>query len=125
MAVIKDAVAFLEGRHSEVRKSLEARMKDMSERYEFESAAKVRDQIRALDDVTEKQKIIMTDMKDRDVLGVACSKEVAAVALLPVRKGKLMGREGFILSGISWENISGILGAFISQHYSEVSYVPN
>ncbi|MGB4393144.1 MAG: excinuclease ABC subunit UvrC, partial [Bacillota bacterium] len=99
METINEVVKFLEGRHKDVRDRLEKRMQELAAKLDFENAARVRDRIRALDDVTERQKVVLTDMKHRDVLGLARSGKYAFVALLPVREGKLMGREGFVLTG--------------------------
>lgn len=121
---IEGVIKFLEGRHKDIRDNLEKKMLMLAEKLDFEQAARVRDQIRALEEVTQRQKIISSDMKDRDILGMARSSEYAAVALLPVREGKLLGREGFILSGISSEEDSEVLEAFVSQYYPNASFVP-
>ena len=63
-------------------------------------------------------------MKDRDVLGLARSGKFAFVALLPVRKGKLVGREGFVLSGTGFDEDEEILRAFITQYYPKASLIP-
>lgn len=123
-ATIADVIKFLEGRHKDVRQSLEKKMEALAENLEFEKAAKVRDQIRALDEVTVRQKIISPDMKDRDILGIARGKDYSFVALLPVREGKLIGREGFVLSGTASEEDSEVIAAFMSQYYPSASLVP-
>jgi excinuclease ABC subunit C len=123
-ATIDEVVKFLEGRLKEVRGALQKRMSAHAENMEFEAAARVRDQIKALDDVTERQKITTSDMKDRDVLGLARSGETAFVSLLTVREGKLLGKEGFILSGAADQSDSDILEAFISQYYSAAPFYP-
>ena len=123
-ATIDDVVKFLEGRLKEVRAALHKKMTAHAENMEFEAAARVRDQVRALDDVTERQKITTTDMKDRDVLGLARSGESAFVSLLTVREGKLLGKEGFILSGAADQPDADILEAFISQYYSAAPFYP-
>ena len=123
-ATIDEVVKFLEGRLREVRTALQKRMTAHAENMEFEAAARVRDQIKALDDVTERQKITTPDMKDRDVLGLARSGETAFVSLLTVREGKLLGKEGFILSGAAEQSDSDILEAFISQYYPAAPFYP-
>lgn len=122
---IDEVIKFLEGRHKEVRKSLEKRMNALSENLEFERAAKVRDQLRALDDVAQKQTVVLGDHKDRDVLGLARTADMAFVSLLLVRGGVLLGRESFVLSGVSSEEDDDVISAFISQYYSKAAFVPN
>ena len=63
-------------------------------------------------------------MKDRDVLGLARSGKHAFVALLPVRQGKLMGREGFVLTGSELDDDPEIIRAFITQYYPNAPFVP-
>ncbi len=121
---IDEVVKFLEGKHRAVRESLQTRMLEEAGRMDFESAARVRDQIKSLDDITEKQRIVSPDKKDRDVLGLARTADTAFVALLPVREGKITGKEGFILKGAGAEEDAGILEAFVSQYYSQAPFVP-
>ncbi len=122
---IDEVVKFLEGRLKEVRGGLQKRMAAHAENMEFEAAARARDQIKALDDVTEHQRITTPDFKDRDVLGLARSGETAFVSVLPVREGKVLGKEGFILSGAADRSDSDILEAFISQYYSAAPFFPS
>ena len=124
MATIDQVVRFLEGRQKEVRAELWRRMQEYAANMEFEAAARVRDQIAALDDVTERQNITVSDFKDRDVLGLARSGETAFVSVLTVREGRLLGKEGFILTGASEGDDSEILEAFVAQHYSTAPFFP-
>ncbi|HHT85171.1 MAG TPA: excinuclease ABC subunit UvrC [Firmicutes bacterium] len=124
METINEVVKFLEGRHKDVRKRLEKRMLELASNLDFENAARVRDRIQALDDVTERQKVVLNDMKDRDVLGLARSGKYAFVALLPVREGKLMGREGFVLTGSELDDDREVIRAFITQYYPKAPFVP-
>ncbi|HHY44838.1 MAG TPA: excinuclease ABC subunit UvrC [Firmicutes bacterium] len=124
-AMIDEVVKFLEGRHGEVKARLESRMRDYAEAMEFEKAAQVRDQIRALEDVTRKQLISVPDWKDRDLIGLARSHDTAFVALLTVREGKLVGKEGFVLQGAAEESDAQVLEAFIVQYYSSAQLFPH
>jgi excinuclease ABC subunit C len=121
---ISECIKFLEGRHREVRESLQKSMNEAAEKMEYERAARIRDQIRSLDDITEKQRIVSPDMKDRDILGLARASDNAFVALLPVRQGKIMGKDGFILQSAGSEDDAGILEAFITQYYSLAPFIP-
>lgn len=123
--VIAQVMKFLEGRHREVRRDLEKRMLDAAEKLDFEQAARIRDQIRALDEVSQRQRVVSSDMRNRDVLGMARSGDLAFVTLLTIRQGYLIGREIFILSGTAHEEDGSILKAFMEQHYSKAAYVPD
>jgi excinuclease ABC subunit C len=124
METIYEVIKFLEGRHTDVRGRLVDQMDSLAENLDFENAARARDRIKALDDTVQRQKIVFSDMKDRDVLGLARSGKFAFVALLPVRKGKLVGREGFVLSGTGFDEDEEILRAFITQYYPKASLIP-
>ncbi len=124
METIDGVIKFLEGRHKDVRDTLSARMQQCAENLDFEGAARIRDRISALDDVTQKQKIVLSDMKDRDLLGLARSGKLSFVALLPVREGKIMGKEGFVLTGTELDEDCEIISAFVSQYYPNASFIP-
>ncbi|HEY8347202.1 MAG TPA: excinuclease ABC subunit UvrC [Symbiobacteriaceae bacterium] len=121
---VKDLAAFLEGRTDEVISRLKARMEEAAERLEFERAAELRDQIAAIQKVTEKQKIISHDMADLDAIAYARSHDEACVQVFFVRQGKLVGRDQFIMTGADEMSGGEILAAFIQQHYSQTSFIP-
>lgn len=121
---VRDLQAFLEGRTQEVLERLRARMEQAAERLEFERAAELRDQIRAIEKVTEKQKIIAHTMVDLDVIAYARLYDEAGVQVFFVRQGKLVGRDQFLMSGADEMTGGEILAAFIQQHYSQTDFVP-
>ena len=85
-----DAVSkFLEGRHDELSRELDARMKDTARAMRFELAAVYRDQLRAIEKVREDQRVVTIDDIDRDVMGFYREGELVEIALLHVRAGKL------------------------------------
>lgn len=125
METIEEIIRFLEGRHQETRQSLEKRMRARADSLDFEGAAKIRDRIRALDEIMARQKAITPDMEDRDVLGFHPHGDDGYMAVLVVREGKLTGREGFRLTGVRGEPLSEVLAAFVSQFYtSRAAEVP-
>jgi excinuclease ABC subunit C len=112
-----DAVAkFLEGRHDELSRELEARMKQAAREMRFELAAIYRDQLRAIEKVREEQRVVTIDDVDRDVLGFYREGELVEVALLHVRAGKLqdVGTYSIKQAEIPDEEI---VAAFLAQHY--------
>ncbi len=121
---IEQVVRFLEGKHSRVRAELEKQMVDYASVLDFENAARVRDQIGCLDDVTQRQKIVSPGMQDTDVLGLAQQSDMSFVVLLPVREGRLCGREGFVLTGTGDSQPGDVLEAFMTQYYSAASFIP-
>lgn len=124
METISQVVDFLSGKSAGVRAQLVRKMQSLADELDFEGAARVRDQIRALDEVTERQKIITPDLQDRDVVGLARYSDLAMVALLHVREGKLVGRDGFMLTNTGSDEDSEIIRAFLLQHYISALEIP-
>src|SRR5690348_14956250 len=99
-AVIKQVLLFLEGKHDEVLADLRVQMEEASENLEFERAAALRDRVKAVEQVLEKQKIInTTGPGDQDVVALAGTDDETCAQVFFFRNGKLAGREYFILQG--------------------------
>lgn len=124
MQMINSVCMFLEGRQEDLVKSLESRMEEAAENLNFEQAAVLRDQIKAIEKVVEKQKIVLSDISDHDIIGIAREGELACVVVFFIRGGKLMGREHFILDETVEMNDNEILSTFVKQYYIQVQYVP-
>lgn len=121
---VKNLADFLEGRSEEVTQRLRARMEEAAENLEFERAAELRDQIAAIEKVTEKQKIVSREMTDLDAVAYARSHDEACVQVFFVRQGKLIGRDQFIMTGADEMTGPEIISAFLQQHYNQTSFVP-
>lgn len=124
LAVLKQVALFLEGKQEEVLKELRRKMEEAAEVWEFERAAALRDQIQAIEKVAERQKIISTAMKDEDVIAFARSNGEACVQVFFIRRGKLIGREHFILENAQDEDPREIMTSFVMQFYDNAPYVP-
>ena len=122
--MIDEVCLFLEGRHHRLIPDLTKKMEKASAHLEFERAAKIRDQIRALEQMVEKQKIISQHKEDQDILGYARVGNLACVQVFFVRDGKLIGREHFMLDCNADEEAVEILTAFVKQYYSDASFIP-
>ena len=121
--MVKTVCLFLEGRSGEVEKNLKLRMQKASDEMKFELAARLRDQLAAVRNVTEKQNIV-TGAGDQDVLGMARQGAQSCVQVFFIRSGKMVGRDHFLLSGGEAEDEGDIMTAFIKQYYSEASFIP-
>ncbi|MGC6483548.1 MAG: excinuclease ABC subunit UvrC [Synechococcus sp.] len=118
----KVAMVF-QGRSDELLALLNAQMERYAERLDFESAARVRDQLQGLDQLTADQKMSLPDASvSRDVLALACDDKVAAVQLFQMRAGKLVGRLGFTADADGL-NPGQILQRVIEEHYCQVDAV--
>jgi excinuclease ABC subunit C len=107
---------FLEGRHDELSRELDARMKDAARAMHFELAAVYRDQLRAIEKVREDQRVVTIDDIDRDVMGFYREGELVEIALLHVRAGKLQDVGTYAIKQAEIPD-EEIVAAFVAQHY--------
>ena len=125
-AVIQGLCDFLEGKTEAVLADLKAKMEHAAEAWQFERAALYRDQIRAAEQIVERQKVVSGKQEDADVIAFAqdARQGEACVQVFLVRRGRLVGRETFVLEGPTAEANGEMLGAFLKQFYDEAAYVP-
>ncbi len=102
---VRDAQLFLEGRHTELERSLTARMASAAEAEQFEAAARLRDQLSTVHQLQEKQRIATAEQSDdADVFGYHFEDGSLAVNLFHVRAGKIVDRREFF-----WEDLPELL----------------
>ena len=124
MEIIDQVVLFLEGKADRVAKAIAIRMRQAAEELEFERAAVLRDQLKAIEKVHEGQKVLHLTSENVDVVAVAPSLGEAWVEVFFIRQGKLIGRDHFIMAGTEDDQPGGILTAFVKQFYDANPYVP-
>ena len=122
---IDHAIRFLRGKNSEVIKAVRERMEIASESLEFEKAARYRDQLRALESMQARQKVVMDGPIDRDILAIARNDDEACCSVLEVREGRLIGKKHHFLGGIIDSTDSDVISAFARQFYLQKDFVPN
>lgn len=123
--VIKQVILFLEGKHDEVLKDLHAKMDQAAEDLNFEEAARIRDRIKAVEKVLEKQRIINTEgQDDQDVVALASADDETCAQVFFFRSGKLVGREYFILQGTRDSSPGEIMTSFLQQFYETSPHIP-
>jgi len=122
--VIKQVILFLEGKQERVVRELADRMNRAAEALEYEKAAWLRDQLQAIHDVIEGQRIAAMVEGEQDVIAFARDKTHTLVQVFLVRNGKLVGREGFELQGARHEEPAQIMTSFVKQFYSSSAYIP-
>lgn len=123
-AMIRGLARFLEGRSEEVIADLDRRMRAAADALDFEQAASLRDQLRAVQSIIERQKIVSSVGVDQDVIAFAREDGDACVQVFFIRGGKLLGREYFVLEGAQDEEEREVIAAFLKQFYEEAAYVP-
>ena len=123
--MISDLMDFLSGHSEGIVDRLEREMLKASEEMRFEKAAALRDQLKAIQNIIERQRIVFaTDYIDSDVLAMARSDGEACVQVFFIRGGKLIGREYFILEGTEDEADTEVMEQFITQFYTEAANIP-
>jgi excinuclease ABC subunit C len=95
--LVADLIRFLEGDTDEIVEALEAQMFDAAAAEEFELAARCRDRLLSVRKASEKQQMVGARSEDFDVIGMVDDELEAAVQVFYVRKGRVMGRRGFIV----------------------------
>ena len=124
-AMIGELMDVLSGRSEQVVTRLNSEMHASAEALDFEKAAAIRDQLKAIEFITRQHKAVSSDFTDRDVIAVARDDGDAVVQILFIRNGKLIGSDSRALSGSEGESDSEILEAFIKRFYSETAEVPS
>ncbi len=122
--VADQLAAFLEGRGEAVVRRLRAEMEGAAAALDFERAALLRDRLRAVEQVTARQKMVSAGMRDQDVVGLARRDGVAVAQVFTVRAGKLVGREGFTLTGTEGWDDTAVQTAFLKQYYTGMPTIP-
>jgi len=116
LGIIRNVSELLKGRHSQLIQSLTNEMDMFSKVQEYEKAARIRDQINALQELSIKQRVNMPGQKEQDVLAYAIAGEKSAMQVFHVSEGKLRGRDTFTLSTAGSDE-NEMLSSFIKQYY--------
>lgn len=123
--IINKIDLFFQGKYSVIVKNLKKEMADAALNEEYEKAAVLRDQITSIEEIMEKQFVdLVDDDLDQDVIAIAAGKNEIVVIIMPIRNGKIIGRDDFLMSGSEYDSNSEILFAFIQQYYGYNRHVP-
>jgi excinuclease ABC subunit C len=129
--IISQLMDFLEGDTEKLMATLEAQMERAAAAFQFERAAIYRDRIKAARRIVEQQQVVGVSHEDEDVVAIAQDMRTAdtVVQVLFVRRGRLVGRESFVLEGVqvaesSNDNLGDLIGAFIQQFYDDAANIP-
>lgn len=121
---VNRACEFLKGRTKDILRHLEEQMERASERLDFERAAEYRDYITAAKALSEKQRVVLQDKKDVDLILAARGQKQRHIVLFFVREGKLSGRETYDLQSMEEDSSDDLISAFVKQHYSSGLGIP-
>ena len=117
--LVQELCEFLDGDTDEIVKRLEAEMAKASESLEYERAARVRDRLLAVRRAIEKQQMVADRSEDIDVIGIADDELEAAVQVFFVRKGRVVGRKGFVVDKVEELSPGGLVDRILEELYGD------
>jgi len=122
--LVKNAIAFLDGRHEDVIKKLETEMERLSEELKFERAAVIRDRLKSITEIYKKQAVSSTKFDERDVVALYSDDWNYAASVLSIRGGRLIGKRAYVLEGMGAAPAGETMESFIVQYYEQYPEVP-
>ena len=123
--IISKIDLFFQGKYSTIVRNLKKEMMQAAENEEFEKAAVIRDQIASIEEIMEKQFVdLVDDDLDQDVIAIAPGENEVVVIIMPIRNGKIVGRDDFLMSASQYDSPSEIMFAFIQQYYGYNRHIP-
>jgi excinuclease ABC subunit C len=123
-SMIRDICSFIDGKQDVVIDRLEKQMREASDSMDFERAAVLRDRMSSLRHIAEEQKVLSVGGADRDIIGFAANNTDTCVQVFFTRRGKLLGREFFIIEGSGEGELGELASSFLKQFYGDAAVVP-
>lgn len=122
--LVKDGIAFLEGRERVLIDDLRARMSRAAEELRFEEAALLRDRISAIEETLERQRIDSMTNRNRDLFGLCREEDLTQVSALFVRNGRMIGQKAFPLIRLRAETAE-LLSSLLMRYYDGAADIPD
>ena len=117
--IAEDFCTFMSGQTAGFTRDLERQMKQAASELEFEKAARVRDDLAALQRAMERNAIVLGDGTDADVVGISEDELEAAVQIFHVRGGRVRGQRGWVVEKVEDIDTGGLVGQFLQQLYGD------
>jgi excinuclease ABC subunit C len=124
LRAVEEVTQFLQGKADKALAKLRQEMAHAAETLNFETAARARDQIQAIEKVVERQKVLSTDLEDQDIVALVCDGPQTSASVLTIRGGRMQGQEHFALEGAHPEEMSEALRQFVEQYYLRAQQIP-
>ena len=122
--MVREVQLFLQGKGQELTRELQERMEQESQDLHFEAAARIRDQIRAIEKTLEQQKICFPAALDQDVIGYVREGKAVEIVILFIRDGKMVGSKSFSLKAFELLKDQEVISSFINQFYALDKFLP-
>jgi excinuclease ABC subunit C len=126
-AAARDVADFLDGRQEQILKKLHAQMDEAAAELQFERAARLRDRVRGVEEVLQRQKVLTNDLIDQDVIAIVeddSGVQGACVQMFFIRGGKLIGQSHFMVEGTGDEAQCDVVQEFVKQYYQSAPFIP-
>lgn len=117
--IVLELADFLDGHTKPVLKRLQGAMEAAAARQEYETAARVRDELANIRKAIERQQMVTGESEDLDVIGLAQNELEAAFQVFFVRRGRVTGRKGFIVDKVEDLDTRALIGGFIQRLYAD------
>ncbi|HEU4399847.1 MAG TPA: excinuclease ABC subunit UvrC [Actinomycetota bacterium] len=122
--IVEDFIVFMEGRTRPTLQRLEAEMRAAAEQLNFELAARLRDQLASVRKAMERQQMVSSTPEDFDIAAFAEDDLEAAVQVFFVRRGRVVGRRGFVVDKVEALDTPALAATFVQQLYGGADEVP-
>lgn len=124
-ARVRDFIDVVHGRGSRVLNTLRLDIERLADELKFEEAARLRDWLSALENLTQRQKVISAVPIDRDIFALAVEDTLGCVVVMQVRSGRMIGRLHFRVKIIEGRELSEILEEAVQRYYSSPVMLPS
>ncbi len=118
-ALVDELIAFLDGDTQPVIRRLEQDMAEASSGLEFERAARLRDRLASVRKAVEKQQMVTESAEDLDCFALVQDELEAAVQVFYVRRGRVVGRKGFVIDKVDDLSTPQLISQIVEQHYAD------
>ena len=115
---------FLRGKTSSIKDELDQEMRSLAADQKFEEAARLRDKIEVLEKYRNSQKMVMSDLEDRDVFATVSEDDEACAVIFKIREGKVVNRVHYYLTSVLHKSSTEILSYFVNQYYTGNNEIP-
>ena len=118
-AIVEEFISFMEGHSRPTLRRIEEEMRAAAEALNFEAAARLRDQLASVRTAMERQQMVSSSPEDFDIAAFAQDDLEAAVQVFFVRRGRVVGRRGFVVDKVEALDVPALAASFVQQLYAE------
>ncbi|MCX5799809.1 MAG: excinuclease ABC subunit UvrC [Candidatus Eisenbacteria bacterium] len=123
-SLVNELLMCLSGQSEDVIHGVKEEMKKASDERDYEKCTRLRDRIGAIESALRRQHVFVLRAYDSDVFGLARHGDLAAVVILKVREGKVLGKEALVLEGVAARSDEEMLSFVMSQYYLNAAVIP-